>query len=707
MANTYLNSASIDGQEAPQVRKDNRKRVPKGYDSDDKFLQEMRERYDNGVGFDEHNIIAGQDDARFAVGNQWEPTVENMRRSKNKPVLTFNRLMAFVGQLLGDRLVNETEIRVLPDKGGTKEIASIREGLIRNIFKNSMADFARDEAQKYQIISGQGAYCLSIDYSSDDVFEQEIKIKPIADPYSAIFDPMSIDPTGGDAEWGFLGDDIPLATFKERWPKAAEVDWDNAPVWNRRGYWKQQDTIRIVSYWCMVTEGTKTLAMFENGQTHDVTDLEEFEYLDGNPEIGLPPVARRPDGSPYIRDVPNRFARLYICSGSQILDGPYDYPISSIPIYRVSGWQVNDGDRVQRWGIVRFMKDPQRLYNFFRSVQAEQLVSAPRNKWLTTPEAVKGHETRWRNSPVNDDPFLYYNDDGRVPVPVPPPSVDQALLEQSITAVQDMKDISNIHEASLGAPSNEVSKVAIQQRQMVSDVGSFIYRDRLRMADERCAKNINELIPHIYDTTRTIVTVGADSKTTLQVINSGENDNITLGKYGITVTVGPATATKRQQNLEQMTAFVNANPQAAMLIMDLIAEGQDWPKSDEIARRFKAQMPPGMIPTDELTPEMIQMQQMQQQMQQQATELEAAHAQAETAKVVSDAKLNEARAILAQAQAEKALADAHARLTDVNSKVEERDTQQVMDIIDQHNNLEAEDRDFAFQSQTRNDGESK
>ena len=47
--------------------------------------------------------------------------------------------------------------------------------------------------------------------------------------------------------------------------------------------------------------------------------------------------------------------------------------------------------------------------------------------------------------------------------------------------------------------------------------------------------------------------------------------------------------------------------------MDLVAEAQDWPKSTEFARRFRMQLPPGIIPDDELTPEMRAAQQAQQQ----------------------------------------------------------------------------------------------
>lgn len=686
-------SFQSNDQPMPRTRK-----VPKGFDTQDEFLNDMRSKYEWGYGFNEHNILAGKDDAKFTVGNQWDPRVEAKRKSANKPVLVFNRLVAFVAQIVGNRLMNETEIRVFPDKAGTKEVALIREGLIRSIFKNSQADFARDEAHKYQVVGGEGAYCLSVEYTSDDVFEQEIKLQGITDPYAAVFDPLGIEPSGKDCQWGFVRDDIPQQEYKNRYPWAAEVGFSDTAKWNGSGFWLAEDTIQIVSYWRMVIDGFKTLALFKDGTVHDVTDQEEFEYLQM--------VETRSDGSPYTREVPNRFAQLYICSGNAILEGPYDYPISSIPIYRVPGWELNDGERIHRWGLIRFLKDPQRLHNYWRSTVAEQLVAAPRNKWLTTPDAVRGHEAKWRRAPVADDPFLYYNDGETVPQHIPPPGIDAALVNEAGMATQDLKDISNIHEAALGMPSNEVSKVAIQQRQQVSDVGSYIYTDRLKIADERCAFNINELIPHIYDTKRTITVIGADDKAQLQVINdpSQPNNDVTMGKYGITVSVGPATETKRQLAAEQMMAFVNAVPQSAATVMDLVAEAQDWPKSGEFARRFKMSLPPGMIPPDEMTPEMQAVQEANQKTAQLQQERDDAMMQAQLA--LSQAKASDAtaRGRLALAQAYKAILDARSRQADVEGKNEDRDFKQVLDTIDQHNALESEDREHevrANESQAR------
>lgn len=650
--------------------------IPKGYKSNQEFLNEMLERFDYGISADQHNREPAAEDITFVTGDQWDPVVKERRLKQRKPVMTVNRLNAFVAQVVNNRLMNETEIRVLPDSGGTKEIAELRQGIIRSIYKNSEADLARDEALKYQAVCGFGAFCLSIDYAGDDVFDQEIKLKHIADPFSVVFDPLSTEPTGADAEWVFVTDEIPKKEFERRWPNAPECGIGDTTPFQNANLWYMGDTIRVASYWRMVTEGTKTLALMQDGTTQDVTDLPEEQWM--------PFVQSKADGSPYTREVPNRFARMYVVTSSTVLEGPYDYKISSLPVFRVPGWEFRAGNKLYRWGLVRFMKDPQRLHNYWRSVLAEQLVAAPRNKWLSTREAVAGFEKEWRNSNISDDPLLLYNMDAPPPQRMEPPGLDAGLLNEANMATQDLRDISNIHEASLGMQSNEVSGKAIQARQMVSDVGTFIYHDRLRMADERCAKLINELIPIVYDAQRIVKVVGADNKDILVGINQpfSQETDVTLGKYAVTVTTGPATVTKRALAAEQMMAFVNAVPQSASLVMDLIAEAQDWPKSTEFARRFRMALPPGTVPPDEMPPEMQQMMQQNQQQQAQAARLEQAKLQAEIAKLQADAAQSEAKAAQAQAMAHKYMADAQARLIDAESKADDREIQQTMKAAD-------------------------
>ena len=83
----------------------------------------------------------------------------------------------------------------------------------------------------------------------------------------------------------------------------------------------------------------------------------------------------------------------------------------------------------------------------------------------------------------------------------------------------------------------------------------------------------------------------------------------------MTCEAGPSYTTKREESSEQMMQFVQAFPQAAPMIGDLIAKNLDWPGADDIADRLKAMLPPQ---AQGQNPMVMQLQQQMQQLQQQA-----------------------------------------------------------------------------------------
>jgi hypothetical protein len=229
--------------------------------------------------------------------------------------------------------------------------------------------------------------------------------------------------------------------------------------------------------------------------------------------------------------------------------------------------------------------------------------------------------------------------------------------------------------------------------------------DRRKIADNRCAKNINELISYIYDTKRTITVIGRDDKTTVMVINdpSDPNSDVTIGKYGVTVDVGPASETKRTLANEQMMAFVNAMPQTLPWSWILSPKRRIGRRAANLPSASRWRSRRDVIPEDEMTPEMKAMQQQSQQKQALQDQLAQAHAEAEISAKSAKASSDEARAHLATAQAYKAILDAHSRAADVQGKNIERDgsaddkqLRQAMDMLDQHNDVISGDREHAL-----------
>jgi hypothetical protein len=165
-------------------------------------------------------------------------------------------------------------------------------------------------------------------------------------------------------------------------------------------------------------------------------------------------VAVGADGFPIVRETEFPYAEMYRVTGLDILEGPYILNIRRVPVFRVPGWEIWTGESRHRFGLIRFLKDPMRMHNYWRSIIVERLMQAAKAKWIAGQSAVQGREREWRNAHLEDDMLLVYNDEqGQAPVPVPPIQIESGLLEQANATVTDIKDVSNIHEASLGQQS--------------------------------------------------------------------------------------------------------------------------------------------------------------------------------------------------------------------------------------------------------------
>lgn len=653
--------------------------LPDGYDSEAAFLQEMRDLFAVDSEFDRLNREAAIEDLKFLIGEQWDDMVRLRREAARKPTLTINRLPAFLAQVIGQRRMNETTINVVPDSGGTQSVARVRKGLIRNIQKQSRADLAYDKALEGAASCGIGNFGVELDYQSEDVFEQVIKVVSYPDHLSVLWDRGISVPDGQDANRVFVIDTMSRKEFYDTWPWATPadvmVDWTMRGDLRMNG-WIAQDDVRIVAYWRMRTR-KRTLALMDDGTTQDITDKidgdDEQEKLDT-----LSHVMQRPeDGTPIMREVQKKYAELYLCSGTDILEGPYQLPISRVPVFRVPGWEINVGNYRHRWGLIRFAKDPQKLHNYWRSVIAEKIMQTPRAVWAAADTAVQGREQQWRQSHLSDDPLLIWNSEsGQKPERVPPATVEDSLLGQAEITSQDIKDVTNIHEANLGMPSNEVSGVAIMARQRVSDTGTVLYHDNLNAAIEEAGRVINELIPVCYDTPRIVKVIGDDAKEDMQVINAMGDDrsiDLSVGRYSVSVTTGPSYATKRIEAAASMEALANAMPQVLASSVDLIVDAQDWPGKEKIVERLRKTLPPGLLDPDEMTPQ-LQAAAAQQQ-QQAATQGKAslAMAVANYMKTQSETTLNTARAHNFVAQADSIpVRDQNASL-DLASKTADRE----------------------------------
>jgi hypothetical protein len=366
----------------------------------------------------------------------------------------------------------------------------------------------------------------------------------------------------------------------------------------------------------------------------------------------------------------------FIISAGEVLEGPDEWPGMHIPIVPFIGEEVQIGRRTVRRGIVRVLKDVQRLYNYAISADAEAVALQPKAPFIGTVKNFQDFQDQWETANSKNWPFLEFTPDpengGVAPMRSPPPVASTGIKDLLAISTGDMSGVTGIYPPSLGQQSNETSGKAITARQREGDTGTFHYIEAFGRAIERIGQIVVDLIPHIYDTERTLRVIGDDGRMTKLDINkeivdpNGDGiattmfNDVTVGAYQVSVEMGPSYSTKREEARDGMQTLLQAlGPQVAPVIADLYVQGQDFPLADKIAKRMRAMLPPPLAaleaadagepppppqPPPQPSPQdLAKMQQMQQENALEAAKVEVANKQIQAELIKINASLEEAR----------------------------------------------------------------
>lgn len=560
------------------------------------------------------------DDLRFYAGspdNQWQWPADVLQTRgavqgqtiNARPCLTINKLPQHVHQVTNEQRMNRPGIKVIPaDDKADVDVADVFNGVIRHIEYISDADVAYDTACENQVSYGEGYIRLLTEYCDEDTFDQDIKIARIRNSFSVYMDPMIQDPTGADARWCFITEDLTKAEYERMYPDAAPISTlMSLGVGDQSiAQWIGENTVRIAEYFYIEYE-KQTLNLYPGNQT----------AFSGTPEDKT---LRMMFGKPLrSREADRKKVKWCKINGYDILE-EREWAGAYIPVVRVVGNEFEVDGRMYVSGLVRNAKDAQRMYNYWVSQEAEMLALAPKAPFIGYGGQFEGYEQQWKTANTNNWPYLEVNPDvtdgqGAV-LPLPqraqPPMASSGLLQAKAGAAEDIKSATGQYNASLGMTSNERSGKAILARQREGDIGTYHYVDNLARAIRHIGRQLVDLIPKIYDTERIARIIGEDGEPDTVKMNPMQEEpvkrivdqegnliekvyNPGVGKYDVRVITGPGYATKRQEALESMAQLLQGNPQLWQVAGDLFVKNMDWPGAQDLAKRFKKTIDPKVL----------------------------------------------------------------------------------------------------------------
>jgi hypothetical protein len=195
--------------------------------------------------------------------------------------------------------------------------------------------------------------------------------------------------------------------------------------------------------------------------------------------------------------------------------------------------------------------------------------------------------------------------------------------------------------------------VAIAARQRQGDKATYHFIDNVARAIRYTGRIMVDLIPKVYDTERVVRIVGEDGSEDFAQINPQQQHavgdangqpapiqpqgsqklttaeaaqliyNPGIGRYDVTVEVGPNYETRRQEAFHALTQIMSQDQALMKVAGDLLFKAADFPMADEVAERLHRTIPAEIL-GEGPTPAESDMHQKMQQMEQMINHLSQA-----------------------------------------------------------------------------------
>ena len=585
-------------------------------------LRPIRERFQVLQTFWQPIHDEALEDDKFVSGEQWPPQVKAEREEEGRPCLTYNFMPSFTRQIINKIRQERPQLKIRPVETDRAQLPNIKNvqgsqdysmadiysGIVRNIEYLSHADQAYDTAVGHAVDHSFGYFYVMPRWARSDPFVQELTVRRVKDSYSILLDAGAQEADYSDMQDAFMFTHMNRLTFERKYPEAvADGAFTMGTGETFTGWW-DPDKVRIAQYFWIEYRSDEVLAL-SNGKTVYYEDVKEIlDELEEDEGIHILKDARGRELRKAVKRPICRW-RKFVASGD--LEGPLDLPFETIPIFPVLGDERLVDGVVKYESAHRHARDAQRSYNYWRTAAAETAALAPRAPWLMTEDQMRGHEDEFENANRENLAALTYNHVEGQPAPARQFAKDipYAELQLSTQDANDIQTIIGLHQANLGAESNEKSGRAIERRQQQGLTSTFQFPDNLARAQEAMGRALVFAIPRIYDTRRIMRIRLPDDTEDFVEINQTVTDkdsgkqvivhDLGVGRYDVVMETGIDYATQRAEAIDvQLGILDKIGPDLAANIVHLVVENIGGPGADRISAVLRKLLP-DELKTDE------------------------------------------------------------------------------------------------------------
>jgi hypothetical protein len=635
---------------------------------EEKLLLEIRERFDYAQDNWQDIRKEADTDMRFVAGDCWDAAERAKRNAAMRPVLSLDELGQYSDQIINDIRANPIAMKFDPTGHGASEAgASFYQDKARETEYRSHAQIAYTTAFQDALHRSFGWIRLNVKYESDRSDNQEIWIEEIADPNSVLPDPDWKRPDCSDMKYLFHFETWDRKEFIRKWPKAKITDFSGEVALSAPRWFKGETKVQVAEYWTIkTTQRELLLFLTPEGQPVRVFKDEVLEQV--------------PPGSKFVKslrmvDVPS--VCQYVTNGVEILE-TNEWLGKYIPFVSCFGkvLYLDEGAGTVRkiMSLTRLGRDPQMLYCYYRTQQAEMAGMIPKAPVMGYEGQFRGHEVDWQRAAHEPVAFLEFRGttEGTGAQLLPQPQRLDYHAGEHLQALELCAEgARRAIQAAMGSSPlptsaqrrNEKSGIALKQIESSAQKGSFHFKDHYQDLIRRAGVIFEDLVDKIYDTARDTGVRRADETAATVRINDPDSKDgqgqpnavSTKGDYLVTVSTGPNTESTREAAKDYLLELAQ-NPVVFPLVAAEITRLQNLgAQGDEIADLLEALKPPELRkPKDgspPLPPEAQQAmaenaqlkEQLQQAVQQIETDQAKQQATIEKTKIDATVKLEQAK----------------------------------------------------------------
>ncbi len=665
---------------------------------------------------------------KFFAGDQWAAADRQKLESVRRPVITVNKILSTVSNVMGEQINNRAEISFRPRSGAPSTVADVLSKVYKQISDNNQLDWKRSDMFADGIIGSRGFLDVRIEYG--DSMQGEVRIESI-NPKNVIIDPDAeeYDPDKWSevhtSKW-LTSDDIAVLynkadaeILKNKVGSSLTYAHDSLSI-NRDRFGDPRNAAYVQGL--QDTSAMRNIRVIER----------QYRELDRQKHFLAPETGD-------MRLIPEEFSRDRIAFFVE----KYGFQVIPKLVRRIRWTVVADNivlhddwspykhftvvpyfphfRRGTTIGLVENLLGPQELLNKVTSQELHVVNTTANSGYKVKAGALsnmtveeleeKGAQTGLVIE-VNGDPDKDVQK-------IAPNQVPQGLDRISYKAEESIKTISGISDSMQGMDRADVAAKAIQAKQKAGSTNLVKPLDNLTRSDAILARNILDLVQEFYTEER-MMTITHDHAT-------GESQNfsvnqpnpepetgdepaespyqeilndLTLGEYDVVVTSVPQRETLEDSQFEQAMAL----KEAGIMVPDtvLIDSSRLMNKKDIIKQMQAANQTP-----EALEQQRIMMETMQAELDKLRGEAAAKGADSQ----LKEAKTRETHAKAAElengpqddgaGQAKMAEVQVKAQATQHKMSIDERLAQQKMSLGEREHQLKREELDANIQMKER------